>query len=75
VDGSIILAVLAVFGVAAIVLWSLKGFVQQLQDLFEAMPAFFASFHRARKALRDEQHPQVRSSAGAEPPEQRSDAA
>lgn len=53
VDGFLILAVLAVFGVLAIFIWPLKGFVQQLQDFLDALPGFFASWHRARRAMRD----------------------
>ncbi|MCZ4607560.1 hypothetical protein O3S80_28100 [Streptomyces sp. Lzd4kr] len=66
VDGSIILSVLAVFGVIAIVLYCLKGFVQQLQDFFDTLPNVFASWHRARRAWKeeDEEAPATTSGAG-----------
>ncbi|MFF3898649.1 hypothetical protein [[Kitasatospora] papulosa] len=45
-DGAMILAILAVFGVLSIMLYALKGFLDQL-------PEFFASLRRAWEAWQD----------------------
>ncbi|MYU21426.1 hypothetical protein [Streptomyces sp. SID8352] len=52
-DSTIILVVLACFGVLAIFVWSLQSFLKQLQGFLDDLPEFFASYHRARRAMRD----------------------
>ncbi|MFK0137948.1 hypothetical protein [Streptomyces murinus] len=66
-DSTIILIVLALFGVLAIFVWSLQSFLQQLRGLFDELPAFFASFHRARRAMRDQSNQASRPSRTAPP--------
>ncbi|MFJ9638326.1 hypothetical protein [Streptomyces sp. NPDC101178] len=66
-DSTIILVVLAVFGVLAIFVWSLQSFVKQLQSFFDDLPAFFASFHRAKNAMRDQSRRKSEQPTEAEP--------
>jgi acyl-CoA-binding protein len=47
------LAILAVFGVLAILLYGLKGFVQALKDPIDQLPEFFASIRRAWEAWQE----------------------
>ncbi|MET7673915.1 hypothetical protein [Streptomyces seoulensis] len=47
------LAILAIFGVLAILLYGLKSFVKALKDFIDQLPEFFASIRRAWEAWQE----------------------
>jgi predicted PurR-regulated permease PerM len=47
------LTILAFFGVLAIALYGLKGFVHALKDFIDQLPEFFASIRRAWEAWQE----------------------
>lgn len=47
------LTILAIFGVLAILLYGLKGFVHALKDFIDQLPEFFASIRRAWEAWQE----------------------